>query len=57
MMPGIKNQNAIIIANQSTELIKKESGDIFLKKNKAADAMANTLTRIIISLISRLEIK
>ena len=46
------NQKEIIIINHKKALIKKAKGDIFLKKNNAADTMENTFTRIIISFIS-----
>ena len=49
---GKRNQKAIIIINHKKALIKKARGDIFFKKNRAADAMANTFTSIIINLIS-----
>jgi hypothetical protein len=45
------------MANHNTELMRKASGDIFLKKNNAAEVMANTFTSIIINFISLLEIK
>ena len=47
----------IIKENHNTELIKKAKGDTFLKKNKPADSMANTFTRMIMTLISRRDIK
>ena len=54
---GNKNQNRIIMINHKTELIKKAKGDIFLKKNSAADRIAKTFTIIIITLISLRVIK
>ena len=54
---GSKNQNAIINVNHKKELSKNETGDIFLKKNKAADTMANIFIRIIIIFISLRVIK
>ena len=43
--------------NHNRELIKKAKGDIFLKKNSAADKMAKTFTITIITLISFLLMK
>lgn len=54
---GNKYQKAIIKVNHKTELSKKASGDIFLRKNNAAETMANKFTTIIIIFISRRVIK
>jgi hypothetical protein len=49
---GKMNQKSNIIKNHMMELVKKASGEIFLKKNMAAVSKAKTFTRIIITLIS-----
>jgi hypothetical protein len=54
---GNTNQKVIINENHSTALIRNAKGEIFLKKNNAADTMANTFTSIIITFISLRVIK
>lgn len=56
-MSGNKNQNKIIIENHKAELNKNATGEIFLKKNNAAEINANTFTKIINTFISFLLIK
>ena len=51
------NQKAIISVNHKTELTKNASGDIFLKKKRAADKMAKTFTSMIMIFISLRVIK
>jgi hypothetical protein len=57
MSCGSQIQKATIIDIQSTELIRKGKGEISLKPNNTAAKRAKTLTNIIISLISLLEMK
>jgi hypothetical protein len=57
MVTGNRYQKDIMRANHNNELTKNATGDTFLKKKKEAETIANTLTRIIIALISSLLIK
>jgi hypothetical protein len=56
-MAGSQIQKATIMEIQSTELMRKGRGEINLNAYSAAANNAKTLTRIISSLISLLEMK
>jgi hypothetical protein len=54
---GNQIQNATIMEIQSTELMRNGSGEMILNAYKPAASKANTFTRIIMILISVLEMK